>query len=318
MNGLCLLLAALTPAADPQPLRAVTPRAALGEVTANKPMVHTFHLENTDANAVTIVDVKRTCACVKYELGAKQLAAGEKTTLTVSFNLMSQPEGPGRWDVPVRYAVAGRDGALELALSVAATVKKDVRVEPVSLVMTGSADLAGTVTVFDRRGKPLNVTGARLGVDRVTTSIEEAGVGERRQTIRLTAADSLRVGTHADELAIDTDDPEYRELRVPVRIVKTAPAPGVRVSPDVVKLQGVGATKLVRLLDREERDIVIERATSTEPALALKWVAGPGGHAVVRVTLDGTPTQPAGRATVTVTLKQPAAPPLTLLVEWSK
>ena len=157
-----------------------------------------------------------------------------------------------------------------------------------------------------------------MGVDRVTTSIEKAVGGDRRQTIRLTAADSLPVGTHADELAIDTDDPEYRELRVPVRIVKTAPAPAVRASPAVVNLKGAGASMLVRLNDRDDRDIDIESVTASEPFLTVKWANGPAGDAAVRVTLDGMPDQPAGRATVTVKLKQPAAAPLTLLVEWSK
>ncbi len=318
MNALCLLLAALTPGAGPPPLRAVTPNATLGEVNANKSLVHTFHLENAGAEPITVLDVKRACACMKQELGTKALAPGEKTSLTVSFNLMTQPEGPGQWNVAVRYAVIGRDGTQELPLTVSATVKKDVRVEPVSLVMIGSADLSGKVTVFDRRGKPLNVTGARLGVAKVTTTVEKADGGERRQTVRITADDMLPVGTHADELAIDTDDPEYRELRVPVRIVKTAPAPAVRASPAAVKLQGAGASKVVTVSDRDDRDIDIEAVTASEPFLSVKWAKGPGGDAAVRVTLDGAPNPPAGRGTITVKLKQPAASPLTILVEWSR
>ncbi len=311
---------AILPGADSSLLRADTSQASVGEVTANKPLVHVFHLENTGTKPLTIVDVRRTCACAKYDLGEKSLAPGQKTALRVNFNLLTQPEGPGQWNVGVVYAVEGREEKAELALSVSAKVKKDVWVEPVSLVMIGEKDLSGLVTVFDRRGKALTVTGARLGVDQVTSKVDPANVKDvvKHQAIRLTVGENLPVGSYVDELAIDTDDPEYREIRIPVRIVKKAPVDAIQAVPASVMLRGIGASKLATLRDREDREIDLESVSASEKFLSVKWARGPGNDATVRITLNGQPEQVTGTATVIVKTKLPAARAISILVEWSK
>ena len=312
------MLATLTPGVETVPLRERSAPADAGEVASHKPLTHSFELENTGDREITILEVRRTCSCAKAEIAEKSVGPGRKATVRASFNLMAQPAGPGRWTVTVVYQIAGEPSRRELPLSVSAKVRRDVWVEPVSLVMSGEANLAGKVSVFDRRGKPLNVTGARVGLEQLSAKIEPAGNGEQRQTILLAVAESMPAGTAIDELSIDTDDPEFRELRIPVRIVKRKADESIKASPAMITLRGAGASKLVTLRDREERDIDLESLVSDEASLGLKWAKGPGGDATVRISLVGKAGPPSGTATVTAKLKTPVARTINILVEWSK
>ena len=128
----------------------------------------------------------------------------------------------------------------------------------------------------------------------------------------------MPAGTAIDELSIDTDDPEFRELRIPVRIVKRKADESIKASPAMITLRGAGASKLVTLRDREEREIDLESLVSDEASLGLKWAKGPGGDATVRISLVGKAGPPSGTATVTAKLKTPVARTINILVEWSK
>jgi hypothetical protein len=318
------LLLAASVLADPAPLAIESPLADLGEVRANKPLVHTFRLKNTGPVPLTITDVTGPCGCVRQSLGSKILKPGDGTELTLGVNLLTQPEGPNAWKLAVRYKTDGSPPVTGAAVvEVAAKVKKDVTVEPVALMLSAEREITGALTVVDRRGKPLTVTGARVGHKDVTVKVQPAvdADGKRTQRIELTVTDSCPPGQYADEACIDTDDPDYKELRIPLRVVKKAAATGVQAVPASATLRfakdQTSASVLLRLRDAGDREVVVEKAEADHSAVACKWAAGPGAMSTLRITVDLRDARAAGVGVVTVHFKGPVAETILVPVSWT-
>lgn len=315
-----LLLTAIL-GADPSPLAVDPISIDLGELTTNKPLVQVFRLKNTGASSLTIGEVAGGCGCFRQQLSEKVLEPGKITELTIGINLLTQPDGPNTWRAVVRYQTEAGKG--ERVLQIAAKVKKDVTVEPVALMLLSEKEITGTLTVTDRRGKPLTVTGARIGLKDVRTEVKTAtdAGGKRSQKIDLTVADACAPGQYADEIAIDTDDPEYRELRIPVRVIRKPAATGVEAVPGSVTLrfakEQTSASSLLRLRDADDREVVVDKAESDHPAIACKWAPGPGSMATLRVTVDLSKANAAGVGVVTVKLKGPAAETILIPISWT-
>jgi hypothetical protein len=318
-----LFLAAVV-AAEPSPLAVDTPSVDRGELNANKPLVQTFRLKNTGAVSITVTDVAGVCGCFRHELSTKVIESGKTADLTIGINLLTQPEGPNTWKMLVRYRVESDPPTPgERLIQIAAKVRKDVSIEPVALMMLSEKEITGTLTVIDRRGKPLTVTAARIGLKHVKTEVKPAidAGGRRTQKIEITVGDACPAGQYADEICIDTNDPEYRELRIPIRVVKKSAASGVRPVPESATLrfakEQTTATTLLRLRDADSREVVVEKVEADHPAITCKWAAGPGQMATLRVTVDRTKANAAGLGIVTVRLKGPATETIVIPVSWT-
>ena len=310
--------------AEPAPLAVDLPSVEKGEVTANKPLVHTFRLKNTTDLSITVTEVTAGCGCFRHEVSERIIAPGKVIDLTVGMNLLTQPEGPNTWKLAVRYRVESNPPSTgERALQITAKVKKDVSVEPVALMLLSEKEMTGTLTVIDRRGKPLTVTAARIGLKNVTAEVKAAkdADGRRTQTIAITVADACLAGQYADEVCIDTDDPEYKELRIPVRVVKKSASTGVQALPANVTLrfakEQTVASYLVRLRDAGDKEVLVEKAECDHPAVSCKFAAGPGAASTLRVTVDLDKSKAAGVAIVAVQLKGPKPETILILVSWT-
>jgi Protein of unknown function (DUF1573) len=323
MQTLAFLLLATAVAADPA-LTIDKAGVDLGELAANKPLVHTFQLKNSGPTAITITDVAGVCGCFRHRLDKRVIEPGQTTGLTVAINLLTQPEGPNTWKMAVRYQLAGdRPATGEQVIQIAAKVRKEVSVEPVALMLSSEREITGTLTVIDRRGKPLTVTGVRLGLKDVRADIKPAadGGGRRAQKVELTVKEACPAGQYADEVCIDTDDVEYKELRIPLRVVKKSAATGVEAAPASVTVRFAKgqstASSLVRLRDAAGGEVVVDKVESEHPAIACKCAPGPGSMATVRITVDLAETKAAGVAVVTVRTKAPAAETILIPVSWN-
>ena len=318
-----LLLLAVSVCADPAPLTIESPAVDLGERTANKPLVHTFQLKNTGPSPLTITDVTGVCGCVRQSLGSRALKPGERTELSLGINLLTQPEGPNTWKLAVRYQTGDPPTTGESVVTVAAKVRKDVAVEPVALMLSAEREITGSLTVVDRRGKPLTVTAIRLGLKDVRAEVKPVADadGKRTQRIELTVTESCPAGQYADEVCIDTNDPEYSDLRIPLRVVKKTAATGVQASPASATLRfardQASASSLVRLRDADSRIVEVEKAESDHPAISCKWAAGPGSMATLRVTVDLKEARAAGVGVVTVRVKGPVEETILIPVSWT-
>ncbi len=127
-------LVALTLAAPPvaEPLlKTPQPIAARGDVKAGPPLVHTFPLTNASDGPVAITAGEAGCGCVRRAFSATLLKPGETATLTVEVNTLTQPDGPNRWPLKVRYIRAyAPTPEAELDLTLTATLSRDVTVTP--------------------------------------------------------------------------------------------------------------------------------------------------------------------------------------------
>lgn len=313
-----MCLPATPPMSVAGPLVVTKPDVTIGEVNTNKPALAVFQLENAGKQPLTIRQVSRSCSCVKIDLGQEILKPGEQTRLTMAFNVLTQPEGLALWQSKIAYSLDGEQTPREQQLTVRAMIKKDVWVEPVSLVLIGEKDMTGSISVFDRRGKKLNVTNARIGLDHVDVAFQPNTKDSTRQIVQITSKPELFVGTHQDEVIIKTDDPDFQELRVPVRLIKQEPVARVKLFPLKTKLTPANLNQLVRVQDRDEEPVVIESVESNVPWLTAKWASGQDGDATIRLTAAEHNEDLIGLAVVTVKLSNPVKMTKTILVEWKK
>ena len=322
-------LLALTLAADPAgPLRADDATISRGPVRAAGPLVQTFKLTNPGRRSLLLTEVAGVCGCLKPAFGTRKLGPGEGTELRVEINLLTQPAGPATWRMAVRYRVEPGTGdekieEAELVLQIAADVVKDVAVEPVALQLTGDKDLRRTITLTDGRAKPLTATGVRLTSKFLTATLGKPAKdkdGRTVQAVELVVNDDCPAGLMTDDVCIDTDDPLYREFRVPVRMLKRAAATAtVAAVPESATLRFAAgqatASTLVRLRDPSERPVEVAKAECDSDAVACKWAAADDGSVTVRVTVGGVKTS--GVAVVKLTLAKPAATTVSIPVAWT-
>jgi len=77
-----------------------------------------------------------------------------------------------------------------------------------------------------------------------------------------------------------TDDPDYRDLKVPVTVVKRG-RHRLTASPEQVKLHA--ASCLVLLRDSDNEPVVIDGVESDDPALVCRWANGANRLATIRI-----------------------------------
>lgn len=72
-----------------------------GKIPQGKPTTHTFLIENTGLDTLTIENVQTSCGCTTPEYSRLPVLKGGKTTLKVGYNAAS--EGPFEKSVTVYY-----------------------------------------------------------------------------------------------------------------------------------------------------------------------------------------------------------------------
>lgn len=320
---LALALVAFAPSdGTPAPLTATAPSVDLGEVKSGPPCSHTFELKNSGTAAMTITGIQTGCGCSKVELSAKQLRAGETAKLTVATNTLQQPEGAANWPVTVAFSTEADgkpfDGKLELKLT--AKVVREVSVTPplVAVSTTGAANT--TLTVEDRREKPLKVTKAESTSPHVTATIKSgaSNTGKKYQSVEVTVKEELAVGSHAETVKLHTDDPACPLLEIPVRVHKRA-ADGVVATPSAASVRfsagQADASALVQLRGGG-KSVAIKSAECTTAGVTVKFSEDAGPVVGVKVLVNAAKAGASGTAEVTVTLSEPTASTIVIPVTW--
>jgi hypothetical protein len=200
-----------------------------------------------------------------------------------------------------------------------ARVVSEIAVEPPALVLTTDGALAHEVVLTDRRPRPLTVTAVQLATAQVHARPGEPytdGAGRRACAIRVEVGADCPEGRHEDVLRILTDDPTYRELDVPVTVVKRSPH-AVRAQPETVELSAPAGqplpSRIVLMSSADGRAVVVEGVEADNPAIECRWAAGPGPRATLKVRVDHTRVAGDGlRSAVRVRLNQPV--PQTIVV----
>ena len=310
------------PAKPQTSLTSPAPVAAKGDVKAGPPLAHAFELAHTGAGTLTITKVEAGCGCLRQGLGTLTLQPGEKTRLALEVNTLTQPDGPNRWQVLVSYKIESPGvpaEAGELLLQITATLSREVAVSPPQVAFSTTGEASQALVVTDKRGKPLTVVKAVSSAAHLTVEVAPAGGTPRAQAVTVKLAANAPAG-HRDELVtLYTDDPEYAELRVPVRVLKRAAA-AVTATPDAITVRlATGQTEgsaLVQLRAPDGKPVSVTGAESDLPGVQVKWSSGSGAVQTVRVTIPEAVAAKPGRCTVRVRLSEPGGE-VSIPVSWS-
>jgi hypothetical protein len=266
------------------------PSADAGEVRGGMPLVHHFAFVNDGPGAVEITDVQASCGCVKPRLEKQTYAPGEKGDLLLDVHTLGQGAGDHVWRLKVSYREGGEPRTADLQLR--GRVITELTVQPAALTVFTSSGVGHQVTLTDLRAQPLHVASVRTTSPHLEARVGPAGqdgAGHRTFTIGLAVTPGCPEGRHDEALHIFTDDPAYRELTVPVTVVKR-PKQHVSPGPAAVSLfapHGQPAPSRIVLLRPEgDEAVAVEGVEADDAAVVCTWAAGPNNLATLKVTVD--------------------------------
>jgi hypothetical protein len=316
----------------PAPLQCPTPLAAKGDVKGGPPLTQTFELTHRGAAGIlTVTKVEAGCGCLRRSLTAHVLRPGETTKLTLEVNTLTQPDGPNRWqvsvgytlDVPVAPGAPAASQTGEVLLEVTAKLSREVTVMPPQVAFSTTGEAKQTIIVTDRRAKPLTVVKAVSTSPHLTAEVGPAIAEPLRgkaQPITLKLFADAPAGHRDETVVLLTDDPEYPEFRVPVRILKRDPK-AVTAAPEEVAVRFAAGqdevSALVQLRAPDGKPVRIDSAESDFPAATVKHSTGSGPVATVRVTVGGAAAAQPGGCRVRVRLAEPAGQEVVIPVSWT-
>ena len=265
------LVLALAISADPL----YAPESAIdaGDVRVGPVLVRKFSFTNTGIKPLKITDVRSSCGCLVPALAKRDYQPGEHGELTVEVNTLSQPAGPHRWTFSLAYRCGDTVG--EQSLELTANLKQEIEIAPAAIAFRGSDPPPATVTVTDRRPKPLRILAAGESSPRLRAEIVAAGV-------RVSVSADCPEGQFAESISLTTNDPDYREIKLPVTIDRE-PKRRVNAFPNRATLVA-GGSAVLQL--RAAEPVQVAEVAASVPALNCRWAAGPGEFATVRIGLE--------------------------------
>jgi hypothetical protein len=299
------------------------PAVQTGDVHSGAALSHRFALVNDGKQTIEILDVTPSCGCLTPRADRLVFAPGARGSIRLDINTLTQAAGPQSWSVTVRYREGHEDH--ELALQMAATIVTEVSVTPPALVLYTSSSIGHELTLTDRRATPMNVTAVQPSSPQLRIRLgdwQRNDEGHSVRTVALEVSPEFPEGRHEEVIQIFTSDPEYRELKIPVTIVKRA-RQIVSASPDTLSIATAAnetiPSQLVFLRAVDDQDVVVERVECDSPAVACQTAAGPGHRATLKIQIDRAKvTGDAMQGKIRVVLRQPAGQTVTIPVSWSQ
>lgn len=284
-----VMLTAVLPMARAE-LRFTQPSADVGEVRTGTPLVQSFAFTNAGSKPVTLIEARASCGCLIPQVERRTYAPGETATLRLEVNTLTQPAGPNTWTVRVRWRE--REQEAETTLTLSARLVTEIQVEPAALTIFAERPIAHELRVTDLRPRALHVTAVAASAPALHVRLLDPGSdGHGRATypICLEVGGDFPEGRHEEKVLIVTDDPAYRELKVPVTIVKQ-PRHKVTALPAEVRLAAPAGqpvpSRIVLLRDADQRRVVVERVTADDPAIVCQFAAGPNEMTTLKVQVD--------------------------------
>jgi hypothetical protein len=178
--------------------------------------------------------------------------------------------------------------------------------------------------LIDRRAKPLKIIKATTSSSHLTA---EPGPrvnlpdGENNQTVTVKLSEEAPVGHRDETIILLTDDPDYPELRVPVRVLKRPQAAAI-ATPEAVSIRfGDGPSEVstpVQLRSADGKPFGIVSAESDHPGVTVKWSMGTGPIGLVRITITESAAMQSGSSKVRVKLGDAPGQEIVIPVNWIK
>jgi Protein of unknown function (DUF1573) len=293
-----LLLAC--PALASAQLRFTQPSADLGELRGGPVYDHRFDFVNDSVQTLEITDIRLGCGCLQPVLEKRVFAPGEKGSLRLNIRTLGQPSGARTWQAHVQYRHRGE--LRETTLILAASIRNEITIEPSILAMSVETALKQEITITDHRSSPCKVKAVLASSPAIHVTVQPTDNGVTRVLLKVSAAD-LTAARSEEMVSIYFDDPFYRELQVPITLLK-ANRPTVSATPEQVEIVGAGS-QIVRLRANSDKAVRIEKAEANNPGIKCTWAAGPGNDATLKISATGD-TSSSTPARVIVHLAEPA------------
>src|SRR5262249_39425398 len=145
----------------------------------------------------------------------------EQGTLVLEVNTLSQPPGANTWGLHIHYRAGST--ALEETLQLTAQLITDISVQPATMAIFADQAVGHEITLIDRRDRPLSITAFRPSSPHLRAQLTDQYRDVQARAIckvRLQVDNDFPPGRHEEFLAIQTNDPEYPELKVAITVNK--------------------------------------------------------------------------------------------------
>ena len=200
----------------------------LGPVEAKRSHPAWFRFRNLSDELMELRDLKTSCGCLAVGFTRDRVEPGKTGELTLQIESAHQPAGPRTYTADVVYGPPG-DPDVEYTTRLTFRIvlpERTVRVNPRVLIFhqPNANQTAHTIDVNDLRDEPLSVLDVDsdselLGLEVVpirfrSSEEKQAGLTGRVRVI----VGAVPPGRHETIVRIHTDDPEFKTLKVPVRI----------------------------------------------------------------------------------------------------
>jgi hypothetical protein len=276
-------------------------------------LVHRFEFKN-GVGFTDIVGVRTSCGCLEARPNKFRYAPGESGAVELTINTLGQSPGPHRW--VVRVTERSESGHKETALELIAEVKAEVSVQPASLEIYTQGKANHELILTDSRPQPLAITRVITSSESVAASFEPIDARRGSWRIQVSLREALPQGRHHENLAIVTNDDLYRELRIPITVIKQA-RNRVSASPSTLEIAAASGQALpaptIVLRDTLDELVRIDSITADSPALHCRWASGPGNSSTLRVQVDRSRFEGDSlESHITIKLLSPRSEPLVI------
>jgi hypothetical protein len=316
---LAAALLALLPGRVRAELTFVAPTVDVGVVRGGAPLKQRFAFVNAGPDSVEITDLRSSCGCVRPKLDRRTFAAGESGEVVLEVHTLGQSEGEHDWLLHVAYQSGGAAHQAELVLH--GRIVTEVTVQPAVLTIFTENAATHEIVLTDLRDRPLNVTGVSASSPHLHGEVRETttdAAGHRLVRIALSLATACPAGRYEETVAILTDDTIYRELTVPITVVKR-PRQSVTASPTAVSLAAARGqpvpSRIVLLRPAGAEAVAVQSVEADDPAIVCTWAAGPDNCATLKVRIDRTKlTAESLRSAIHVHISKPTSETITVPV----
>ncbi len=183
----------------------------------------TYRFVNMGDEPLTITKLDPSCGCLSPKLagGKKTYLPGEVGYFGIGVAAANEAPGPHAYTVKVHYTnPEPHEATVRFKLGLP---ERKVTVEPPELAFFQYSETPSeaTVSITDYRGGKIGVTRATSTADFIEVEIQEPVIGEHGNTrvpIVLHVPGVVPPGRTISTLAIETTDPEFKTIRIPVLV----------------------------------------------------------------------------------------------------
>ncbi|MBD3674148.1 MAG: DUF1573 domain-containing protein [Planctomycetaceae bacterium] len=197
-----------------------------------------FYFQNTSHKTLTIQELRPSCGCLNPELDQKEYLPGEEGHFSIRVDPTKEKPGPREYFVDVVYQDPQPH---EVRVTYKLVLpQKSVEITPKALVFYQLSDqhqeTVQDVRVSDYRSRHFNILSLESTsplVRAILVNEEEDDSGNRHHDLQVIVKGDVPSGTSRALINIQTDDPQFKLLQVP--IIVSGPKP--KVSSDDLPLK---------------------------------------------------------------------------------